>query len=271
MSNRMQQKPGAKAAPPKPAAAPVRPGASKVTVTPARPGARPTPGRTPQAGAKRAPQRSGPRALDLALVLLGVAGVAALIWVVLSANQPAAPAAGAAGASGASGAVSTAAPAGAAASGPLAPGTAAPDFTLTGTDGKSYSLKDFRGKVVLLEFLATWCPHCQDDAAMMNLITNAYKDRGVQTIGVNASPRGHDGTSAVAMSDLEWFRDTFKVTYPLLFDAQASIGRDLYGVQSYPTIYVIDRNGLVNGEPDNPPDQQLIVNALDQALKVAAK
>jgi hypothetical protein len=75
----------------------------------------------------------------------------------------------------------------------------------------------------------------------------------------------------VAMSDLEWFRDTFKVTNPLLFDPQASVGRDLYGVQSYPTIYVIDRNGVVSAEPDNPPDQQLIVNALDEALKVAAK
>jgi peroxiredoxin len=270
VSNPMQQKPGAKGLAPKPA--PARPAAGKVTVTPAKPGARPVAGRAPQAGAKRAPQRSGPRTLDLALVLLGVAGVAALIWVVLSANQPAAPAAGATGATGATGAaVSTAGPANAAASGPLAPGTPAPDFTLPGTDGKTYSLKDYRGKVVLLEFLATWCPHCQDDAAMMNLITNAYKDRGVQTIGVNASPRGHDGTSDVAMSDLEWFRDTFKVTNPLLFDPQASVGRDLYGVQSYPTIYVIDRNGVVSAEPDNPPDQQLIVNALDEALKVAAK
>jgi len=149
----------------------------------------------------------------------------------------------------------------------LAAGAAAPNFSLPAVDGKSYSLADQKGKVTVLEYMATWCPHCQDDAPMMNQLDAAYKDKGVQVFGINATPYGHDHTSPAKMDDLKWFKDNYGVTFPLLFDQSLQSAKD-YGVLSYPTIYIIDQQGNVSMPPSETsiPTYDELAAAIDKIL-----
>ncbi len=135
----------------------------------------------------------------------------------------------------------------------VAVGAAGPDFSLPSVDGNSYSLSAEKGKVVVLEFIATWCPHCQADAPMMNQLEAAYKSKSVQIFGINATPQGHTRSGPAAMSDLQWFKDTYSVTFPLLFDSELKSAND-YGVSFYPSIYIVDQQGKVAFQP---PDNEL--------------
>jgi len=149
----------------------------------------------------------------------------------------------------------------------LPAGAAAPNFSLLGEDGKTYSLADQKGKVAVLEFMATWCPHCQDDAPMMNQLDAAYKDKGVQVFGINATPYGHDHASPAKMDDLKWFKTNYAVTFPLLIDQHLQSARD-YGVLSYPTIYIIDQQGNVSMPPSETaiPTYDELAAAIDKLL-----
>lgn len=147
-------------------------------------------------------------------------------------------------------------------------GNVAPDFDLPSVEGKNYKLSDQKGKVVVLEFMATWCPHCQDDAPMMNQLDAAYKSKGVQIFGINATPRGHNNVDSATMDDLKWFRDTYAVTFPLLFDKQLKSAND-YGVLGYPSVYILDKENKVIFQPptDALPTYDQLAAALDKALK----
>jgi peroxiredoxin len=158
---------------------------------------------------------------------------------------------------------------------PVAMGAPAPDFTLPGLDGQTYSLSSFKGHPVVLEFMATWCPHCQDEAPTMNQVDAAYKAKGVQTLAINATPYDHNSESAqtknpASMNDLKWFHDNFSVTYPMLFDKTLKSAND-YQVVSYPTIYIVDKSGNIAFQPptDNIPDYTALSSALDKLLSGA--
>ncbi len=138
----------------------------------------------------------------------------------------------------------------------VAVGAPGPDFSLPGVDSRTYSLSAEKGKVVVLEFIATWCPHCQADAPMMNQLDTTYKPRGVQIFAINSTPRGHNNSDPAGMSDLQWFHDTYSVTFPLLFDTELKSAND-YGVSFYPSIYILDRQGKVAFQP---PDTELPSN-----------
>jgi peroxiredoxin len=131
-------------------------------------------------------------------------------------------------------------------------GQSAPDFSLPAADGKTYSLSQFRGQVVVLEFFAPWCPHCQADAPMFNELYDAYKDRGVQFLAVSATPYGRNYSQTnrdpITMDDVKWFQDTYGVKFPMLFDKDVRAA-DQYGIAFYPTVYIVDRNGNVASIP----------------------
>ncbi len=238
--------------------APVKPSMSnKVAVTPARQA------RVSQPVAVQPPAR-GIRPLDIGLVVVGLLGTAAIIWLLLGNTQPtAAPgvAAGVSSTMGPAGATGTALPE----IDPLIVGQPAPDFTLPATDGQTYSLSQFKGKAVLLEFMAPWCPHCQDDSVLLNQIYTANKDKNFQMLSVSATPIGRDHQSPITMEDMTWFRDTYKVPFPLLFDQTSTVGHYHYGVQGFPTIYTLNPQGVIAGAPQNP----LTLEGLQAAVNIA--
>ncbi len=208
----------------------------------------------------------GWKPLDLAIIVGFMVVVGVVIWFGLgsatnNANNSAAGATGN-GQTDPSGQVAT----------PVAIGIgqAAPDFSLPGTDGQTYSLGQFKGKVVLLEFMAPWCPHCQEDAPVFNQIHDAYKDKNLQMLAVNATGYGRNyengDQSAITMDDQKWFHDNFSLTYPMLFDKDVAAGAQ-YGISHFPTVYILDPSGVVVATPPNPITFADLQTALDSALR----
>jgi peroxiredoxin len=153
----------------------------------------------------------------------------------------------------------------------LATGTSAPAIgSLPAANGGTYSLAQYKGqKVVVLEFFAPWCPHCQNETTTLKQLQQAYGDKGVQVLSVSASPYGRNyeqgDTSPISMSDIQWFANTFGLNYPALFDPSLKAA-SAYNVQSYPTTYIINKQGVITyartGEISYASLQQQVNQAL---------
>lgn len=156
---------------------------------------------------------------------------------------------------------------------PLAVGKTAPNFTLSTADGKSYTLSQYRGKTVLLEFFAIWCPHCQAMAPVLNNLDQQYKGQKMQTVAVLASPYGRNydtsggsDTSLATKSDLTWFQTHFNVNHPALIDPSFKVVNE-YGANSYPTIYVISPAGKISYVSQGEVTQTALSTAINKVLK----
>ena len=237
--------------------------------TPARNGATGTQARGGTGAPRRQPpkqQSIGLKPLDIALLVLGVAVVVGVMFAVLSGQNQSPPLAS-----------GTAAqqPTSAGQIDPndppkLAEGTVAPDFNLPGVDGKNYKLSDYKGKVVLLEFMAPWCPLCQADAPIFNQAAQVFQGQDVQFLAVSATGDNKDRNGPISMADMTWFRDQFKVTYPMLFDQPLAAAK-AYQVYYYPTVYIVDKEGkiarFVLSESANPISVERLTNEINSVLQ----
>ncbi|HLJ49837.1 MAG TPA: redoxin domain-containing protein [Bryobacteraceae bacterium] len=112
----------------------------------------------------------------------------------------------------------------------------APDFTLKDASGASVKLSDYKGKVVILDFWATWCGPCKIEIPWFMEFEQEYKDRGFAVVGVSMD---EDGWSAVKP-----YIEARKINYRILL-GNDHVG-DLYGgVESLPTTFLIDRTGKI--------------------------
>ncbi len=115
-------------------------------------------------------------------------------------------------------------------------GQAAPNFSLQDMNGKTVSLADYRGKAVVLNFWATWCPPCKIEMPWFEELQQKYGAQGLQVVGVAL-----DDTSK---EDIAKFVQEMKVNYPVVFGTEAT--SDAYGgVEMLPTTFYIDRNGKI--------------------------
>ncbi len=112
----------------------------------------------------------------------------------------------------------------------------APDFTLQTLRGETVHLADLRGKVVLLNFWATWCVPCRTEMPAIEALYQRYKDRGFDVLAVNM-----DKSSAAGV---EAFVKETGVTFRTVLDSSWTTAR-AYGVRGLPTSYFIDRTGNV--------------------------
>jgi cytochrome c biogenesis protein CcmG/thiol:disulfide interchange protein DsbE len=115
-------------------------------------------------------------------------------------------------------------------------GKPAPEFQLKDLNGKTVKLSDYRGKAVLLNFWATWCPPCKAEMPWFVDMQNRYAAQGFQVVGISMD-EGSPG-------DVAKFSKEIGVNYPVLLgDEHVS---DQYGsVQALPTSFFIDRNGNI--------------------------
>ena len=111
----------------------------------------------------------------------------------------------------------------------------APDFTAKDLNGKTVSLSAFKGKVVLLNFWATWCPPCRAEMPSLNKLYNMLKPRGLEVVAVSTDR---------SISDIKDFIESHRVGFPVLFDSERSASK-LYRVFSMPTTFLIDRKGMI--------------------------
>jgi len=146
-------------------------------------------------------------------------------------------------------------------------GTPAPDFALQTPTGQTVSLSDEKGRTVLLEFFATWCPHCQAEAEHMVAIRASLSATKFAFLSVNA-----DGEDAASLYAFDRF---FDVPYPTLldpgdaggsFNKRGGAGRITrsYAVQIFPTFYIIGRNGKVAWRSDGEQPDALILEKLQE-------
>jgi len=120
--------------------------------------------------------------------------------------------------------------------GPAIGGTA-PDFTLSDIRGNTVSLSEHRGKVVLVEFWATWCAPCRESIPLVNNIFERYRDRGLVVLGISIDK------GANTRSEVDAFIKARHITYPVLL-AEHSV-EQAYGVRGVPMGYLINKDGVV--------------------------
>ena len=117
----------------------------------------------------------------------------------------------------------------------ISPGSIAPDFSLTTFDGEeTYTLSDYRGQVVVINFWASWCTTCKYEAEDLETAWNMYGE-DVLFLGVAYQDSLHKALDYI---------NTYGITYPNGNDAQGLISRK-YGVKSVPETVVIDKDGVV--------------------------
>jgi len=111
----------------------------------------------------------------------------------------------------------------------------APDFTLKDVNGKTVTLSSFRGKVVLLNFWATWCPPCRAEMPALNRLYRESRHRGLEIIAVSTDR---------SIDHIKDFLEKNRVDFLMLFDEDRGAAKQ-YRVFSMPTTFLIDRNGMV--------------------------
>ncbi|WP_379967964.1 peroxiredoxin family protein [Ectobacillus sp. sgz5001026] len=117
-------------------------------------------------------------------------------------------------------------------------GQVAPDFELQSVIGTNTKLSDYRGKVVILNFWASWCPPCKAEIPELVNYYEAHKNEQIEIVGVNLTKS--ESNSGVVKD----FVKNNSMTFPILLDEQGKIG-DLYRTITIPTSYIIDKNGVI--------------------------
>ena len=112
---------------------------------------------------------------------------------------------------------------------------AAPDFTLRRADGPNLRLQEQRGRVVMVNFWATWCGPCRQEMPHLNRLHAKYRDAGFMMLGVNID---EDAAKAIGLSK------RLGLDFPILLDTDKKVSQ-LYNLTTMPSTLLIDRDGRV--------------------------
>ena len=132
-------------------------------------------------------------------------------------------------------------------------GQVAPDFELLSITGNKVKLSDLRGKTVILNFWATWCPPCRAEIPEMQKFYENNKNNNVEILAVNLT---NSESSPDTVKD--FVRDK-GMTFNILLDKQGKIG-NLYGIITIPTSYIIDKNGIIREKHVGPMSYETMDN-----------
>jgi len=133
------------------------------------------------------------------------------------------------------------------------------DFTLPLLTGGNATLSSYRGKVVILNFWATWCPPCRVEMPSMETLYQRFNAQGLEILAVDI------GENA---STVQQFIRSAGYTFPVLLDSANRVS-SVYGIEAIPTTYIIDREGKIIGRVVGSImwDNQRVIAAIDALLK----
>jgi thiol-disulfide isomerase/thioredoxin len=153
----------------------------------------------------------------------------------------------------------------------LAPGQEAPEFEvtlddgtvvgLTGLDGDPIRLEDLRGRLVWLNFWASWCPPCQFETPILREMDEAYRDRGLTIVGA--------AVQETTVDDVRRYGERYELDYPIAFDTNADIFH-LYRVFALPTQFFIGPDGVVREVVNGPLTTDAAMARIEAWLPAAA-
>jgi peroxiredoxin len=147
------------------------------------------------------------------LVLIGIIGLLSLYFIIFENKRPASRSA----------------------YGPKV-GEGAPDFLFPTLKGNSVKLSDYRGKVVFLNFWATWCPPCREEMPSMEALHQRLKGRDFEMLAVSIDRNGEEAVGPFVLK--------YGLTFPVLLDPENKSYK-LYGLTGIPETFIIDRNGVI--------------------------
>ena len=127
-------------------------------------------------------------------------------------------------------------------------GEAAPDFEVETFDGETLKLSDLNGKVVVLNFWASWCPPCRWEMPFFETMWQEYRDQGVVFVGIAMSD---------TLENVKAFAEEASVTYPVALDTTTEIAR-AYEVLSLPTTYFIGKDGNIERKLTSAANEGLL-------------
>ncbi|MFT9597039.1 peroxiredoxin family protein [Mesobacillus sp.] len=133
----------------------------------------------------------------------------------------------------------------------LREGAEAPDFELNTLDGKTIKLSDYRGKKVILNFWATWCPPCKAEMPHMQNFYEEYNDQGIEILAVNLTnmDKGED--------EVKKFVEEYGLTFTIPMDEEGYTGTT-YQAFTIPTSYILDENGVILKKIVGPMDEKMM-------------
>jgi peroxiredoxin len=137
-------------------------------------------------------------------------------------------------------------------------GFLAPDFTLDTLDGKKVTLSELRGKIVIINLWATWCPPCRAEMPALENAYEQYKDSEVIILGLNV-------TNQDSERDIPTFVKEFGLTFPILLDRDGSVST-LYQLKALPTSYFVNREGIIRTVVIGGPMSETFIRSKIEAL-----
>ena len=124
-------------------------------------------------------------------------------------------------------------------------GLSAPNFRLPGLDGQMVSLTDYKGKVVLLNIWATWCPPCVEEMPSMEKLYQELQGEGCEILAVSIDESG--------AQDVLPFMKKHKLSFPALIDSRGTL-KGLYQTTGVPESFIIDKDGMLVEKVIGPRD-----------------
>ena len=148
---------------------------------------------------------------------------------------------------------------------PLAIGKAAPDFSLTDLNDRPYRLSDYRGKVVFLNFWATWCAPCREEMPSMEILNKHFEKDGLVILAVSID-------RVTTTKDIPPFVKSMNLTFPVLIDSWGKTDKP-YKRMGVPETFIIDQEGIIREIVIGPRDWSRLdsLQVLTKLLNVTPK
>jgi len=136
----------------------------------------------------------------------------------------------------------------------------APDFNLTDINGKPVRLSDYQGKVVILDFWATWCPPCRKGIPDFNVLYSNYRGKGLEILGIAVDEGGKDSVQQGMQEH------AITIGYPILIGT-AEVQKSYGGIEAIPTTFILDKEGNIVAKYVGLQDKATFVKHLDKLTR----